>query len=366
MASSESPVLRRAWRFLGRLDVAAALIFALLALAAVGSCFPQLSPQIMADPERLARWAADARARYGSLADLLAASGAFRYASSGVFLLAVALLAAATLVCTLNRWQAVWRRVFDQPVRCSDAAFDAAPHSARLTIAPPLIGGAGGGIARRSLGRRGFCTRDEETGDAFYLRGDRNRLAPLATLLTHLAVLLLLVGVALGSGYGWREEITIAPGEMAEIGHGTGLALRNAGFTIARYPDGSAAGYEAQVAVAAGDRELLRGRVRLNQPLSYRSIKFYLRAYNGTEGQYTVTLLAARDPGYGLVIVAGFLLFLGLTVSLNFPHCRVHVRAGPGGTLRLAGWAARQASGFEREFAALVEEIECDGIVTRA
>jgi hypothetical protein len=163
--------------------------------------------------------------------------------------------------------------------------------------------------------------------------------------------------VAFSSGYGWREEITVGPGEVAEIGHGSGLALRNVGFAIDRYyPGGSASGYEARVAVVAGDRELLRGSVRLNQPLAYRSIRFYLRAYVGTEGQYTVTLLAARDPGYGLVIAAGFLLFLGLTVSFNFPHCRVHVRAAPEGTLCLAGWAARQARGFEREFAALVEE----------
>jgi len=70
-----------------------------------------------------------------------------------------------------------------------------------------------------------------------------------------------------------------------------------------------------------------------------------------------VTLLAVRDPGYGLVIAAGFLLLLGMTVSFNFPHACVRARIGPPGTLCLAGQADRRAHGFEREFAGLVEEI---------
>ena len=245
MANSESPVLRRAWRFCRRLDLAAVLILVVLLVAAFGSCFPQLSSSVAADPERLAQWAAGVRARYGPLTDLLAASGVFRCFSSAVFLAPLVLLAIVTLTCTLNRWRGLWRRAFHQPVRCSDVALDAAPHVARLTVAPPLVGGAGGGIVRESLERRGFRVRGEDAGDIFYLRGDRNRLAPLATLVTHLAVLLLLLGAVLSSGYGWREEITIGPGETVEIGHGSGLALRNEGFTVVRYPDGSAAGYEA-------------------------------------------------------------------------------------------------------------------------
>jgi len=67
--------------------------------------------------------------------------------------------------------------------------------------------------------------------------------------------------------------------------------------------------------------------------------------------------LAVRDPGYGLVVAAGLLLLFGLTVTFNFPHCRIHARIEPEERLRLAGWADRRAWDFEREFVALVEEI---------
>ena len=401
--------MKRAYRFLGRMDVAAVLILVVLLLVVLGSCFPQLSPPVAADAGRLAQWEVAVRARYGGLADVLTAIGAFRCFRSPVFLVPLALLAVATLVCTFDRWRGLWRRAFRQPVRCSQAALDGAPYTARLSVpielpAPhrrgaggevppsphrrgaggevppsPRRGGAGGEVPpspRRGgaggevdlpnvvcecLEERGFRVRATEvatTDRSFvYLRGDRNRLTSLATLVTHLAVLLLLVGAALSGGYGWREEVTLGPGEAVEIGHTSGLTLRNTGFTVERYPDGSAAGYEAQVAFIVEGQGATSGHIRVNEPLNYGPVRLYLRGYDGTAGQYSITLLAVHDPGYGPVIAAGFLLLLGMTASFNFPHCCIRARIEPEGTLCLAGRADRRAYDFEREFAALVEEI---------
>jgi cytochrome c biogenesis protein len=354
-----SPIFRRVWRFLARVDVAAVLIVAVLLLAALGSCFPQISLPVVGDPERLARWEAVTRARYGALTDFFHAIGAFRWFRSPIFLASLALLATATLVCTLNRWRGVWRRSFRQPVRCSDAVLDAAPHTARLT-APPEIDLPR--VVCECLKRPGFRVRTTKvvttSGVCVCLRGDRNRLASLATLVTHLAVLLLLLGVVLSYGCGWREEVVIGPGTTTDVGHGSELRVRDEGFTITRYADGSVAGYEARVAVIEGGREATGGSIRVNEPLSYGGIRLHLQAYAEAPDGYSVTLLAVRDPGYGLVVAAGLLLLFGLTVTFNFPHCRIHARIEPEGTLRLAGQAGRRAWDFERGFVALVEEIE--------
>jgi cytochrome c biogenesis protein ResB len=259
-----------------------------------------------------------------------------------------------TLVCTFQRWRGVWRRVFHRPVRCSDAAFDKAPHMAKLA-APPEADFPS--IVRRNLEQRGFRVRFETVEGIVYVRGDRHWLTPLATLVTHLAVLLLALGAALSGLYGWREEVAIGPGETVEVGRGSGLALRNEGFVIARYPDGSAAGYVADIVVVEAGRDVTHGGVQLNQPLSYGGVSLILHSYAGAEGRYSVTLLAVRDPGYGLFVAGGFLLFLGLTVSFNLPHCWIHTRVDAEGELRLAGRADCRAWAFEREFAALVSGI---------
>lgn len=347
---------KRVWRFLVRIDVAAVLIAVVLLTAALGSCFPHLAPATAADAGRLAQWEAGLRARYGALAEGLAAAGAFRWFHSPLFLVPLAALAVATLACTLDRWPRVWRRVFRQPVRCSDDVFDAAPHTAGLGAQGDALSLARS--VRERLERRDFRVRSESADGLVYLRGDRNPWAPLATLVNHLAVLLLLLGAVLSSGCGWREELTIAPGGTAQVGRGEGLALRNEGFAIARYPDGSVAAYEAQVAVVERNREAARRRVRVNEPLIYGGVGMYLQGYQEAAGGYNVTLLAVYDPGYGLVVLAGFMLLLGLVVIFNFPRGCIRARIEPGGALRLAGEADKHAWNFESEFAAFVQELE--------
>jgi cytochrome c biogenesis protein len=347
--------LKQAWQYLTRLNVAAILIVIVLMLAALGSCFPQLPASVATDAERLASWETGLRTRYGALTDLLATLRVFAWFRSSVFLLSLTLLAIATLVCTLDRWRPVWRRVFRPPTRPSAAIFDAAPHTARLsgfsaTDLPRIVG--------ERLERGGFHVWSESAGDLVYMRGDRNRLAPLATLVTHLAALLLLLGAVISSGLGWREELSIPPDATAEIGHKSRLAVRNDDFHITRYPDESVASYQAQVAVIDGDLEVARGTVQVNEPLSYGGLGLYLSGYRESEGRYDLTLVAVRDPGYSLVIAAGFLLLLGMTVSFNFPRAWIQACFEPDGTLRLAGWGERRAYNFEREFRSLVEDLE--------
>jgi cytochrome c biogenesis protein len=345
------------WQFLTRLKVAAVLIFVLLVLTALGSCFPQLSPSVAADAERSAGWEAEVRARYGSLANGLTAIKMFGWFRSPVFLVSLGLLALATLVCTLDRWGAVWRRAFRLPEVSSDLAFEVAPYAAELAglpaaDLPPML--------RKCLEERGFRVRSETgEGDILYLRGDRNRLASLGTLVSHVAVLLLLLGTTLSSGFGWHEELTIEPDGLAELRHRSQLALRNEGFDIGRYPDGSVSAYQVRVTVIDSGQEVARGSVAVNEPLAYAGVGFYLRGYSEREGGHAVTLLAVRDPGYTPAIAAGFLLLLGLTVSFNFPRGWIQSRAEPeDGTLHLVGWAERRAFDFGREFAALVGELE--------
>jgi cytochrome c biogenesis protein ResB len=133
--------------------------------------------------------------------------------------------------------------------------------------------------------------------------------------------------------------------------------VRNDRFAVERYADGSVAAYRADVTLMDGGREVARRTVQVNQPLAYGGLGFYLRGYAEADGGDSVTLLAVYDPGYGLVIAAGFVLLLGLVVIFYFPACSVYAQVAPGGTLRLAGQADRRAADFGRDFAALVQDL---------
>jgi cytochrome c biogenesis protein len=348
-------LLKWSWHFLTRLKVAALLLLLVLLLAALGSCFPQLSPPVAADAGRLAAWETGVRARFGSLTNALAAVGLFNWFRSPLFLAAVGLLAVASLACTLDRWGRVWRRAFPATFVPSDLAFQVAPHTARLAglqaaDLPAWLG--------RHVRQRGFRVELGHVEDVLYLRAERNRMASLATLLTHLALLLLLAGALLSAAFGWREEVSLGPGASVPVGHSSRLVLHNRGFSMDRYPDGSVAVYRAQVALTQDGQAVARAAVEVNRPLTYGGLDFYLSGYTATGEGYTLTVLIVRDPGYGLVVAAGFLLLLGLMGTFNFPRAWMEARLDTGGALQLAGWAERGAWDFEREFEALVKELE--------
>jgi len=263
---------------------------------------------------------------------------------------------------------------------------------------------------------------------------------------------LLVLGFLWSGWGGWREqEVALGPGQVYEVGHGQSFAVRSDGLEIERYPSGQPSDYRADLTVLENGAEVMRKTVRVNDPLTYRGVSFYLYSYgpagrvratdargqpvplqagSGQEaalGEVTlnfsgegdgqeiivpsldlimrlvfyyqgpslfvqatrsgearpfgagsvrdgdsfkigditfefaldryIVLQVVHDPGFKLVILAGFLVIGGLIFSFYFPHKRLWARV-TADELRLAGRAERDAMGFEREFADLVEKLK--------
>jgi cytochrome c biogenesis protein ResB len=146
-------ILKWLWRFIVRMDVVSILIVLLLGLAVLGSCFPQLPSRFESDQTTFSLWQTQARICYGAFTDILTSIGVFHFFRSPMFLFSLAIVAASTLICTLDRWKSVWRRTFRHEISCTDAAFQTAPCSVTLagkrdTDLPRVL--------QKHLGERGF------------------------------------------------------------------------------------------------------------------------------------------------------------------------------------------------------------------
>jgi cytochrome c biogenesis protein len=362
-------IIKRVWRFIVRMDVASILILVVLVLVALGSFFPQRGFEAGPDPASLARWEAGLHARYGELTSLLSTLQVFKFFHTPIFILLLALLGVITLLCTLNRWGSLWRQAFRREVGCSEGTFISAPLSARLDLnnglvhtSPGTAAGAGFtqifAILQDSLERGGFKAQKEQVGETLYLRADRYRLAVLGTLISHLGVVLLLAGVAVSSFFGWREAFTINPGLPATPQNMKGLEVYLEEFFIDRYPDGSAASYDARVSLKRTGEVANNGSIRVNEPLVYEGVGFYLKSFSTGQDGDTLTLQAVYDPGYEVVVAAGFLLLVGLAITFNFPYSCVRIRLGPQGEAWLAGSTNLKTTEFEREFAEIVADVK--------
>ena len=442
--------LTRLWRFLGSTRVAVVLLVAVVLGALVGTLLPQLTPDTAADPAASARWLTTAQEKYGLLFGLYRALGLFDVYHSPWFLALIAALILNTIVCTVDRLRVLLRAVTARPrIEQADVFYERMPNCISLPVASVEQGEQ---ALRRVLGRRRYHVLAERQSGVTYLFAERNRLARLATLVTHTSLVLLLFGFLWSGWGGWRERaVALGPGQIYDVGHGQSFAVRSDGLEIERYPNGQPSDYRAHLVVLEKGREVMHKTVRVNDPLTYRGISFYLYSYGPagqvratdaegrpvplqaeagqevTPGEVTlnfagegdgqeivvpsldlimrlvfyyqgpslfvqatrssetrpfgagtirggdslkigdvtfefaldryIVLQVVHDPGFKWVILAGFLAMGGLILSFYFPHKRLWARV-TADELRLAGRTERDAVGFEKEFASLVERLK--------
>jgi cytochrome c biogenesis protein ResB len=343
------------------MDVASILIATVMLLSMLGSCFPQTPSAAETNHEIQERWEKDLSARFSGFTDLLIDVGVFQFFHSPYFTAVVYLLGISALLCTLNRWRAAWRQAFHQPVKCPASIFEVARQTASFTFHPipdlPIV-------ARQILERHGLSAVFEQVGDSCYLRADRNRLSSLASLVTHTGVLLLFLGATLSWSFGWKRTIQL--GNESTVGLSTealllekgGLVMRFEGFEIERSTNGNVENYRAQITLSGPDLAPRSFNIRLNQPMKYNQVSVFLKDYQNTPTETSITLLEVFDPGYWLVVLSGFLILTGMTLGFNFPHSCIFIRVRESKYLQLAGQAKRQAINFGREFAAIVKDFQ--------
>jgi cytochrome c biogenesis protein ResB len=186
------------------------------------------------------------------------------------------------------------------------------------------------------------------------LLGERNRVARLGTLGTHIAPLLLLIGIILSGSTGWRESVALTdtPGRPVTVGP-TGafqVGLTTGGGYVERHPDGSLADYGAEIAIFEDGGMVREGIVRVNHPLRYRGVSLILIEYDDAGEMGVAELLAVRDSGRPVVVAAGILLVVGVCLTFYYPHQQVWAWLAADGVIELAGRTTGDLVGFERHF----------------
>jgi cytochrome c biogenesis protein len=152
----------------------------------------------------------------------------FQVFSSTWFTLSLTLLLISIVACTLNRTPRLWHQTRDIRVVQPEPFFDPTlPDRAALTgVAEPDV--------RAVLRRHHFRLRAAESGGVRFLYGDRHQYTKMATLLTHLGLILFLIAAAVTSRFGFESPLVVATGETSTvqpIGTPGLLVVKNLGFT---------------------------------------------------------------------------------------------------------------------------------------
>ena len=226
------------WRSITSLKVALIVLIVLTLVVALSSLLPALPPDAAVNADTRESFLQAARDKYGLRAELYGALGLFDIYRTWWFWAALGAVASLTLACALNRL----------PAR-------------RTAVA-------------------------------------RFRWPRFDSFLVHLGGAAIIAAAGWSTWGDWRlDDIVLLPGQAVEVAESWPHALRCDEFSVAFYPDGQPQDYRAIVTLLSDGQEVLTHPLRVNHPLEYDGVGFYLKSYGAA-----VTLQAAGVQGAPLTI----------------------------------------------------------------
>jgi cytochrome c biogenesis protein len=212
-----------------------------------------------------------------SVVDALERLQVFQVFTSTWVTVGLVVLVISIVVCTLDRLPRLWRQSSEIRVVQPDPFFTPAlPDRA-------AISGLTADAVRSTLRRHRFGVREAEADGMTYLYGDRHRWTKLATLLTHLGLILFLVAGVVTSAFGDEQGLIVTEGDaltVQPIGTPGLLLVKNLGFEAPGFFEtGQATDFTTDLAVYQDGREIARKTIRVNDPLAAGGYTFHQNGF---------------------------------------------------------------------------------------
>ncbi|HVM30046.1 MAG TPA: cytochrome c biogenesis protein ResB [Candidatus Limnocylindrales bacterium] len=287
---------RVAWRTLTSVRFAVVQIILLAVAGLIGTLVPQLPAFALHNPAAYAEEMAGLQRQFESLAvlgfhagpvvvDVFERLGFFRIFSAPWFILLLTLLVVSIIVCTLDRTPRLWRSVHHikpvQPAAFYDLRLD---ERARFTgLDEAALGDVTAALRQRRFKvRREDALEDGAGSTAVHLYGDRNRYFKMATLFTHLGLILFLAGGAVTVAFGFETVLFVGEGQTAPVrpvGTPDNMLVKNISFEAPTRPDGSFIDFRTDLAVYQNGQLLERKTIRVNDPLEIDGWVFHQNTF---------------------------------------------------------------------------------------
>jgi cytochrome c biogenesis protein ResB len=199
--------LRTIWNLLTNVKFALFLVGLALIAGLVGTVLPQVPGPMRGNPAARSAWMSLREETYGSLTGPMDQLQLFDVFHSTWFNGLWAIIIVAVTVCTVSRFRPTWRNVQRPALTVSDAYFERAHHRAAFAH-----GGGQEAVEVLLRKRRYKVIHAEQRDGATYLFADRFGWSQYGTFLSHLALLMLLIGALLTTMAGFDRTYIFAEG----------------------------------------------------------------------------------------------------------------------------------------------------------
>lgn len=203
------------------------------------------------------------------------------------------LLVVNLIACSLHRFPGVWRQIsHDSDTKeLEDSMLKTLPCVERVSMSSPAEEKE---VEIHSLLKKRFKDPKRLEGESsitFY--SEKGRFSRLGVYITHLSILIILVGGIIGSLFGFRGFVNILEGETVdhialrikdeEVVKPIGFSIRCDDFRVTFYdlerPEKLAKEYTSDLTILENGKEILKKTIEVNHPLHFKGLAFYQSSY---------------------------------------------------------------------------------------
>lgn len=269
--------LRLTWQLLTNVKFALFLVGLALLAGLAGVVLPQMPGPMRGNPAARQAWLELQRQDFGAFTDLMNSLGLFDVFHTAWFNGLWVVIIIAVTVCTVSRLRPTIRGVRRPPKTVGDGYFERAHH--RADFSHP---GGVDAIEASLRKRRYHVERTKSAGGTTYLFADRFAWSQYGTFLSHLALLMLLIGALLTKVAGFDRTFVIAettPAAPVFDTPGPGqIFVRVVDAVRGMDSSGNLVDYRSKVEVRRGDRTVTC-TTTVNDPCSAFGYKIHQAAF---------------------------------------------------------------------------------------
>jgi cytochrome c biogenesis protein len=237
---------------------------------------------------------------------LLNALGLFDVFHTWWFILLLGLLGANITLASLERFPQVWRLFVRPHILADEWYVRQLPFRKEIPLGfhTPAEALA---LAQSKLSDLGYRPKPKslEKGTLYV---EKHRAARLAPYIVHASLLIIFAGAIIDGLWGFKGFVNLTPGARTQsveamttpgAPHNLGFTLRCDGVGMERYTDGSPKQYWSQLAVEESGREVVRKTIYVNDPLTFKGVRFFQASYapTGTPGKLVFDASWAGQDG---------------------------------------------------------------------
>ena len=208
------------------------------------------------------------------------------------------LLVINLIACSVQRLRGVWNQITRESGELEDRMLKALPYVEKFQSSDRIVKEES---IQSSLKKWFKSWRRIETEKTITLYSEKGKYSRLGVPITHLSILIILIGGILGSLYGFKGHVEILEGETVnqvylrtkdgDLPKPIAFSVRCDDFKINYYnlpgKEKYVKDYTSLLSILEDGKEVLKRSIQVNHPLHYKGLAFYQSSY-GTLNDVTI------------------------------------------------------------------------------